>query len=88
MPSRSLPMPDLVAFNDRVHARLDPFFGRKWIRRLSWLFGAGLLFFAGVWVFFASGLPSSETLLAYLPPLPTNVRSYNDNPWRCAKSKS
>jgi penicillin-binding protein 1A len=73
-------MPDLVAFNDRVHARLDPFFGRKWIRRLSWLFGAGLLFFAGVWVFFASGLPSSETLLAYQPPLPSNVRGYNGNP--------
>ena len=29
---------------------------------------------------FATGLPSSEKLLAYQPPLPTNVRGYDGNP--------
>ena len=33
-----------------------------------------------VFVWFAAGLPSSEKLLAYQPPLPTNVRGYNGNP--------
>ena len=38
------------------------------------------LFFAAVWLFFATGLPTSEKLLAYQPPLPTNVRGYDGNP--------
>ncbi|MEO7365154.1 MAG: PBP1A family penicillin-binding protein [Sphingomicrobium sp.] len=33
-----------------------------------------------MWLFFATGLPSSEKLLAYQPPLPTNVRGYDGNP--------
>ncbi|MCL6699796.1 PBP1A family penicillin-binding protein [Sphingomonas sp. NSE70-1] len=33
-----------------------------------------------VFVWFATGLPSSEKLLAYQPPLPTNVRGYEGNP--------
>src|SRR5215210_3878967 len=76
----NLPLPDLVGFNERVRARLDPLFGRRWVRRLAWTGFAGFLFFAGVWLFFATGLPSSEKLLAYQPPLPTNVRGYDGNP--------
>ena len=33
-----------------------------------------------MWVYFASGLPSSQTLLAYQPPLPTNIRGYDGTP--------
>ena len=33
-----------------------------------------------LWLYFATGLPSSEKLLAYEPPLPTNVRGYNGDP--------
>ena len=73
-------LPDLVAFNRRVHERVDPWFQRRWIRRLSWLALIGFVCFAGVWLFFASGLPSSDKLLAYQPPLPTNVRGYSGNP--------
>ena len=73
-------LPDLVAFNARVHRRIDPWFARKWVRRLAWLGAGGFAFFAAVWLFFASGLPSSETLLAYQPPLPTNVRGHDGNP--------
>ena len=75
-----LPLPDLVAFNRRVHERVDPWFERRWVRRGAWVGGLGFLFFAAVWLFFATGLPSSEKLLAYQPPLPTNVRGYDGNP--------
>src|SRR5215213_4659776 len=75
-----LPLPDLVAFNRRVHERVDPWFERRWVRRGAWLGVFGFLFFAAVWIYFASGLPSSEKLLAYQPPLPTNVRGYDGNP--------
>ena len=48
---------------------------------LHWLGGAALFaLFAAVWIYFATGLPSSETLLAYQPPLPTNVRGYDGTP--------
>ena len=33
-----------------------------------------------MWLYFAAGLPSSEKLLAYEPPLPTNVRGYDGEP--------
>jgi len=75
-----LPLPDLVAFNRKVHDRVDPWFQRKWVRRGAWLAFGGFFFFAVVWVYFAAGLPSSEKLLAYQPPLPTNVRGYDGNP--------
>ena len=75
-----LPLPDLVAFNERVHGWVDPWFASKWVRRLSIAGVAGILLGALVFVYFASGLPTSEKLLAYQPPLPTNVRGYNGNP--------
>src|SRR4029453_11574587 len=75
-----LPLPDFVAFNQRVHDWVDPWFERRWVRRAAWIGLGGFLFFAMVWIWFASGLPSSEKLLAYQPPLPTNVRGYEGNP--------
>jgi penicillin-binding protein 1A len=75
-----LPLPDLVAFNQRVHDRIDPWWQRKWVRLITWA-GLGLFaLFAAVWIYFASGLPSSQSLLAYKPPLPTNVRGYDGTP--------
>src|SRR3990170_7134975 len=85
MPSASLrlpdiPLPDLVSFNQRVRAWVDPWFERRWLRRTAWIGFAGFMFFSLVWIYFASNLPSSEKLLAYQPPLPTNVRGYDGNP--------
>src|SRR6478672_6040321 len=74
------PLPDLVAFNDRVHGIVDPWWQRKWVRLVTWAFAGLLALFAAMWIYFASGLPSSQTLLAYQPPLPTNVRGYDGNP--------
>ena len=75
-----LPLPDLVAFNQRVHDRIDPWFARKWVRRLGILFLVGFVLFSGMWLYFASTIPTSETLLAYKSALPTNVRGYEGNP--------
>ena len=73
-------LPDLAAFNARVHRWVDPWWERKWIRRGAWTLAALFALFAAVWIYFASGLPSSQTLLAYQPPLPTNVRGYDGEP--------
>src|SRR5574338_1054496 len=73
-------LPDLVAFNRRVHERIDPWWERRWVRRVTWTGAALFALFAGVWLYFATGLPSSEKLLAYEPPLPTNVRGYDGDP--------
>src|SRR4051812_44760787 len=73
-------LPDLVAFNERVHEWIDPWWENKWVRRGTWTFTGLFSLFAAMWIYFASGLPSSETLLAYQPPLPTNVRGYDGAP--------
>jgi penicillin-binding protein 1A len=80
MPTFAVPQPDLVRFNQRVHKRIDPLFRSRGVRRLSWAGLAGFLFVASVWIWSAAGLPSSEKLLAYQAPLPTNVRGYDGNP--------
>src|ERR687892_1362413 len=80
MPSASLRLPDFVRINQRIHGWVDPWFERRWLRRTAWAALAGFLFFSLVWIWFASGLPSSEKLLAYQPPLPTNVRGYDGTP--------
>src|SRR4051794_6619836 len=73
-------LPDLVAFNKRVHERIDPWWEERWVRRGTWIFVGLFSFFALIWIYFASGLPSSQSLLAYQPPLPTNVRGYDGTP--------
>ena len=80
MTSLALKIPDLVAFNRRVHDRVDPWFQSKWVRRAAWALFGGLMLGSLVFVVFAINLPSSEKLLAYQPPLPTNVRGYDGNP--------
>jgi penicillin-binding protein 1A len=74
------PLPDLVAFNRTVHEWVDPWWAHKWVRLVSWAAAGLFILFAAVWIYFASGLPSSNTLLAYQPPLPTNVRGYAGDP--------
>jgi penicillin-binding protein 1A len=76
----ALPLPDLVAFNARVHEWIDPWWSRRWVQWLSWAAAALFVLFAGMWIYFASGLPSAEKLLAYQPDLPTNIRGYDGTP--------
>ena len=74
------PLPDLVAFNERVHRIVDPWWQRKWVRLITWAFAGLFGLVAAMWIYFASGLPSSQSLLAYQPPLPTNVRGFDGTP--------
>ena len=80
MPSSPIALPDFVRLNQRIHDRVDPWFERRGVRRSAWVLLGGFLFFSSVWIWFASGLPSSDKLLAYQPPLPSNVRGYDGNP--------
>ena len=80
MASLASSVPDLVRFNERVRARLDPLFRRRWVRRSAWALFAAYVLFVVVWLVFATGLPSSEKLMSYEPPLPTNVRGHDGNP--------
>lgn len=80
MTSPRFQIPDLVVFNHRIHRRIDPWFERKWVRRSAWALFGGLLLMAAIFVVFATNIPSSEKLLAYQPPLPTNIRGYDGNP--------
>ena len=74
------PLPDLVAFNQRVRDRIDPWWRRRWVRWFTYAVAGMFALVAAMWIYFASGLPSSQTLLAYQPPLPTNVRGYDGTP--------
>ena len=73
-------LPDLVAFNARVHEWVDPWWEYRWVRWLSWAAAALFALVAAMWIYFAAGLPSANSLLAYQPPLPTNVRGYDGSP--------
>ena len=74
------PLPDLVAFNERVHGVVDPWWQRRWVRLLTWAGAVLLALFAAMWLYFASTLPSAQYLLSYQPPLPTNIRGYDGEP--------
>ena len=61
-----------------AHARyLWQFKSWRWSGYVLW---SALLFWILMWFFFARGLPSADALLAYEPPLPTNVRGYDGEP--------
>ena len=72
--------PNWVRHHQQAADRLRGWWSHAWLRRLTYLLLFGYLAFVGVWFAFASGLPSSQSLLAYKPPLPTNVRGYDGQP--------
>ena len=74
------PLPDLVAFNERVHQLVDPWWARKWVKWTTWIFAGLFTIFAAIWLYFASTLPSAQYLLSYQPPLPANIRGYDGAP--------
>src|SRR4051794_10959300 len=53
---------------------------RRWVRILAVLAAIPFLLYFLLWLVFARGLPSADTLLTYQPPLPTNVRDFNGEP--------
>ena len=64
----------------RAHARhLKQYKTWRWSGYVLWSAALATLL---VWFFFARGLPSADALLAYQPPLPTNVRGRDGEPIR------
>jgi penicillin-binding protein 1A len=53
---------------------------KRWVKIAAALFGFILLLWLIVWLLFARNLPDARQLLAYEPPLPTNVRAYDGTP--------
>lgn len=72
--------PAWVDQHHRMADRLHGLWARRWFRRAVYLLALGYMAFILVWVVFAAGLPSSRTLLAYQPPLPSNVRGHDGQP--------
>ncbi|SFR80979.1 penicillin-binding protein 1A [Sphingomonas jatrophae] len=62
-------------------APLRAAFSRRWVRWIAILLGFVMLGWLVVWLLFARNLPSAESLLAYEPPLPTNVRDIDGAPF-------
>ena len=52
----------------------------RWARIAVILFGFFMLGWLIIWLLFARNLPDARQLLAYEPPLPTNVRAYDGSP--------
>src|SRR3954470_5016440 len=53
---------------------------KRWVRWLAILLSIPVILYFVLWLLFARGLPSAETLLTYQPPLPTTVRDINGEP--------
>src|SRR3954468_16479882 len=53
---------------------------KRWVKGLAILAAIPILLYVLLWLLFARGLPSAETLLTYQPPLPTEVRDINGEP--------
>src|SRR4051812_37563083 len=53
---------------------------RRWVRILAILASIPIILYFLLWLVFARGLPSAESLLTYQPPLPSSVRDINGQP--------
>jgi penicillin-binding protein 1A len=75
------PSPAWVGRHHSAADRLRAAWKRKrWVRLLGLALLGGYALFVLTWLFFAAGLPSSEKLLAYQPPLPSNIRGVDGQP--------
>jgi penicillin-binding protein 1A len=71
------------SFGQRVataRQTLHALWARRAVRWLALLLGALLVAWLAIWLLFARDLPSTDKLLAYEPPLPTNVRALDGTP--------
>ena len=53
---------------------------KRWVRIVAILLSIPIILYFLLWLLFARGLPSAETLLTYQPPLPSQVRDINGLP--------
>ena len=64
----------------RFRESLRRLWAKRWAKVAALLLAAPILLYFLLWLLFARGLPSAETLLTYQPALPTNVRDINGEP--------
>ncbi len=64
----------------RVSETLRRLWTKRWARVAAVLLAMPILFYFLLWLLFARGLPSAESLLTYQPALPTNVRDSDGRP--------
>ena len=78
-------MADAADNGDRItirrhDARWRRVAGSWWFRIPAALVGLAIVAWLAIWLVFARDLPSTDKLLAYEPPLPTNIRAYDGTP--------
>ncbi len=59
---------------------LAEMWANRWAKLAAIVFGFVMLAWLIIWLLFARNLPDARQLLAYEPPLPTNVRAYDGTP--------
>ena len=62
----------------RIAAR--DFWAKRWGRWLTIIVATPFVLYFLLWLLFARGLPSADSLLTYQPPLPTNLRGIDGQP--------
>ncbi|SMF69284.1 penicillin-binding protein 1A [Allosphingosinicella indica] len=63
-----------------LRQRAGDYWSRRWVKIAALLLVLPLLGYLLLWLLFARGLPSAESLLTYQPPLPTSVRDIDGMP--------
>ncbi|MEA3037232.1 MAG: penicillin-binding protein [Sphingomonadales bacterium] len=76
-PSRFTPYREAAG---RVPGLARRAWAKRWVKVLAILAAIPILLYVLLWLLFARGLPSAETLLTYQPPLPSEVRDINGQP--------
>lgn len=64
----------------KARALARRWWAKRWVRILAIIASIPLILYFILWLLFAQGLPSAESLLTYQPPLPTNVRDIGGTP--------
>jgi penicillin-binding protein 1A len=64
----------------RWRETLRRLWAKRWAKIAAILMAIPILLYFLLWLLFARGLPSAESLLTYQPALPTNVRDINGEP--------
>jgi penicillin-binding protein 1A len=64
----------------RAGAAFRRAWSRRWVKALAIVAAMPILAYFLLWLVFARGLPSAESLLTYQPPLPTNLRDISGEP--------
>ena len=62
------------------HGRLRAVMSRWWMRAIVAIVALILVGWLAIWLLFARDLPSTDKLLTYEPPLPTNIRDHSGQP--------